>query len=243
VTLKQQIGRWIIPRLPVTRFVFDLLRLEAAAFAVRAGNTVLPWRRMRLRNLRRERDVLVNVACGPQVLDGFVNLDLYAAAPDVVRCDTRRAIPLADHAARGIRAEQFFEHLEPREEVPAFLAECLRVLAPGGTLRLVVPDAERYLHAYARGDRTGFEELAVPSPFPADLPTRMDVVNHVFHQWHEHRWGYDFETIAHRLRAAGFDRVERVRYRHSLEPALADDREIHAPYSLYVDATSPTNRT
>jgi hypothetical protein len=64
----------------------------------------------------------------------------------------------------------------------------------------------------------------------------MDVVNHVFHQWHEHRWAYDFETLAHRLRAAGFLRVERMAYRRSIDPRLACDRTVHAPYSLYVDA-------
>ena len=39
----------------------------------------------------------------------------------------------------------------------------------------------------------GLLRIIVPEPFPEDLPTRMDVVNHIFHQWHEHRWGYDFE--------------------------------------------------
>ena len=100
----------------------------------------------------------------------------------------------------------------------------------------MVPDAERFLRAYCRDDEQGFRELAVPEPFPDDLPTRMDVVNHVFHQWHEHRWGYDFDTLHHRLRAAGFTRVERVGFGRSLDPRLACDRVIHAPYSLYVDA-------
>ena len=101
---------------------------------------------------------------------------------------------------------------------------------------MIVPDAERYLRAYCREDLGGFRDLAVPDPFPADLPTRMDVVNHVFHQWHEHRWGYDFETLAHRLRAAGFTRIERAEYKTSLDPELAQDRDEHAPYSLYVEA-------
>jgi hypothetical protein len=61
----------------------------------------------------------------------------------------------------------------------------------------------------------------------------------VFHQLHEHRWGYDFECLAHRLRASGFDRVERTGYQHSLDALLAQDCENHAPYSLYVDAIKP----
>jgi len=236
LTLKQRVGQWLFPCLPITRFLFDILRDEVGTFTVGAQNRWLPGRRRRLSRLRGERELYVNVACGPQVLPGFVNLDLHPARPEVIAWDARRSLPLADGAARGIRAEQFVEHLETREELPAFLRDCHRTLAPGGVLRVIVPDAERYLHAYCRPDLSGFRELAVPDPFPEDLPTRMDVINHVFHQWHEHRWAYDFETLAHRLTSAGFVTIERRRFRCSHDPRLAQDREVHSPYSLYVEA-------
>ena len=237
-TLKQRLGMFVFPRLPITRFLFDILRDEVAAFIVRAKNNWLPWRRSRLRRLRALRDVYVNVACGPQVLPGYLNLDLRNEDPSVITCDARRLLPIGDGAARGIRAEQFVEHLETLEELPSFLKTCYAKLAPGGILRIIVPDAERYLQAYCRGggDLSGFWELEVPNPFPDDLPTRMDIINHVFHQWHEHRWAYDFETLAHRLNAAGFARVERSAYQSSHDPMLAADRDVHAPYSLYVEA-------
>jgi predicted SAM-dependent methyltransferase len=236
LTLKQRVGKLIFPRLPITRFLFDILRDEAATLLVRLQNACVPSRRGRLRRLRAMRDVYVNVACGPQVLDGYVNIDLRSTNPDVIRFDARRTLPTGDGAARGIRVEQFVEHLEAREELPAFLSACYRTLAAGGVLRIIVPDAERYLQAYCRGDLSGFWELEVPNPFPDDLPTRMDVVNHVFHQWHEHRWAYDFETLEHRLQAAGFTRIEHVAYRSSNDATLAQDRPVHAPYSLYVEA-------
>ena len=235
LTLKQRGGRWLFAHLPITRFLFDQLRFEANAWIVGCQNAVMPSRRRRLRQVRAMRHVLVNVACGPQVLDGFINLELLGPPPRV-RWDCRRSLPLADEGAAGIRIEQFVEHVEPREELPALLRDCWRALEPGGVLRVIVPDAERYLHAYCQPGLDGLRELAVPIPFPSDLPTRMDVINHVFHQWHEHRWAYDFETLAHRLRAAGFTVIERVGFRHSLLPALAQDLDHHAPYSLYVDA-------
>jgi predicted SAM-dependent methyltransferase len=236
LTFKQRVGRWLFPRLPITRFLFDILRDETSAWIVRAGNACLPGRRRRLRRLRAARELYVNVACGPQVLDGFVNVDLHPATREVFAWDARRSLPLADGAARGIRAEQFVEHLETLEELPAFLRDCHRTLAPGGVLRVIVPDAERYLQAYCRPDLAGFRELEVPDPFPDDLPTRMDVINHVFHQRHEHRWAYDFETLAHRLSAAGFATIERTSFRRSHDGRLAQDRDVHAPYSLYVEA-------
>ena len=237
LTLKQRVGRLVFPRLPITRFLFDILRDEAAAWAVRTKNAWLPSRRLRLRRVRAMHDVYVNVACGPHMLPGFVNLDLRHDNPDVIAWDSRRSVPIGDGAARGIRVEQFVEHLEAQEELPAFLADCRRALAPGGVLRIIVPDAERYLQAYCRGDLLGFWDLEVPNPFPDDLPTRMDIINHVFHQWHEHRWAYDFETLEHRLHAAGFTRVDRAGYNSSRDPKLGQDRDVHAPYSLYVEAT------
>jgi predicted SAM-dependent methyltransferase len=238
VTVKQQIGRWLFAHLPVTRSMFDQLRFEANCWLVKGQNLVLPGRREVLAHVRALRGTLVNVACGPQILDGFVNVDLLGPPPRI-RWDCRRSLPLADAGAAGIRAEQFVEHLETREELPDFLRDCLRVLEPGGVLRVIVPDAGRYLHAYCRPGLDGFRDLAVPDPFPADLPTRMDVINHIFHQWGEHRWAYDFETLALRLRTAGFGTIEQVGYQRSLLPSLAKDRDVHAPYSLYVDAVKP----
>ncbi|MBM3778637.1 MAG: hypothetical protein FJW23_10445 [Acidimicrobiia bacterium] len=234
--LKQRLGRWLFPRLPITRALFDQLRFEGNAIRVRAAYACLPWRRARLRAVRRRRGVLVNIACGPHRPAGFLNLDLLPASPDVMPWDCRRSIPLSAGSAAGVRAEQFVEHLDPREEAPAFLADVVRALAPGGVLRIVVPDAARFMEAYGRADRSGFDALAVPDPFPGDLPTKLDVVNHVFHQWGEHRWAYDFETLEHRLRRAGFSRVEQQAFEQSLDPRLACDRSVHAPYSLYVDA-------
>ena len=234
-SVKQRFGRWLFGHLPITRFLFDQLRFEANAWLVRFQNAVLPGRRRRLRQIRAMRHVLVNVACGPQLLDGFVNVELVGPRPRV-RWDCRTGVPVADASAAGIRVEHFFEHIEPREHVPAFLRDCRRALEPGGVLRVIVPDAERYLQAYCQPGLGGLRAMAVPIPFPEDLPTRMDVINHVFHSWHEHRWAYDFETLSHRLRAAGFTIIERAGFGQSRLPALAQDREQHKPYSLYVEA-------
>lgn len=235
-SVKHRLGSKLLRRVGVTRFLFELVRVEWNARMTKVRNTMSPSRRMRLRKLRHFDGALVNVACGPSVLPGFVNLDLYHRDPNVILCDCRTALPLADHSAVGILVEHFAEHLEAREEFPLFLRDCHRVLKRDGVLRVVVPDAEKYIRAYCEPGLEGFYQLTSPVPFPEDLPTRMDLVNHVFHQWHEHRWGYDFENLAHRLTSAGFRHVERMEFRRSLRPQLAVDREVHAPYSLYVDA-------
>jgi predicted SAM-dependent methyltransferase len=226
----------VVSALPVSAHSRDVLLDEMRAAQIRIKNKLLPSRRRELARVRRTPAQLVNVACGPQVLDGFLNLDTNESVAGVMPWDCRRSLPLDEGVAAGIRVEHFVEHLEPREELPAFLDAVRRALQPGGVVRIVVPDAARYLDAYCRSDGSGFRELEVPHPFPSDLPTRMDIVNHVFHQWHEHRWGYDFETLADRLRRAGFQQIHQMRYMESLDSRLAQDRDIHRPYSLYVDA-------
>ncbi len=236
LSAKQRLGQLIFSRMPVTRFLFDQLRLELNVGMMGIVNVLGPAQRRTLARLRSLQGVLVNVACGPNALAGFVNLDLFPTASGVVRFDCRRRLPFADGAVDGIRVEHFVEHLEAREELPSFLRDAVRVLRPGGVLRIIVPDASRYLKAYCADDLSGFRALGVSEPFPDDLPTRMDIVNHVFHQWHEHRWAYDFDTLADRLYRAGFSRTEQTAFQQCRDPRLALDAPNHAPYSLYVDA-------
>jgi predicted SAM-dependent methyltransferase len=236
MTIKQRLGKWLIPRLPLSRFAFDVLRGEVNAAVNRMQWRLLPhlwWRRRRLRQLR---GMYLNIGSGGFVLPGFVHVDLFGGAPEVIRWDCTGRLPFASGAAKGIRVEHFLEHVEPRQQLPCLLADCHRILEPGGILRVIVPDAGRFLAAYCSANDAAFAELGFPRPFPDDLPTRMDVVNHIFHQWHEHRWGYDFDTLQHRLRSVGFQTIVQRSFRESSDPRMAEDREQHKPYSLYVEA-------
>lgn len=237
MTAKQRIGKFIFRHLPITRFLFDQLRVEVNGRWATLENAIFPSRRRLLADLRCRKGHLVNVGCGPQILDGFVNVDLFRADKRVVKWDCRHSLPFANDAVAGIRVEHFVEHLEVREELTEFLCDCHRVLQPGGVLRVIVPDGEKYVRAYCKGDLTSFATLGFSVPFPVDLPTRMDVVNHVFHQSHEHRWAYDFENLSDRLRGAGFSQIRRSEFGQSAVPQLAQDRDVHKPYSLYVEAT------
>jgi predicted SAM-dependent methyltransferase len=197
----------------VPRATLWAVRIELEAAWVGLVRRVWPPARLEWRALRNQRGLLLNVASGPFGIDGFVNLELRAYHKDVFRWDCRRSLPVGDQSCRGIRIEHFAEHLDPRDELPALLRDCHRALEPDGVLRIIVPDTARYLRAYVEGGRQGFDALDVPDPLPSDLPTRLDVVNHVFHQWHEHRWAYDVENLSWRLREAGFAGIERSHFK------------------------------
>ncbi|PTX96912.1 methyltransferase type 11 [Spartobacteria bacterium LR76] len=90
---------------------------------------------------------LVNVGCGCRIHPDWVNLDLHASVPGVIVCDLTRGLPLADGEAEVVYSAAVLEHVR-RENVPAFLAECRRVLKPKGYIRLAVPDFERQARVY-----------------------------------------------------------------------------------------------
>lgn len=79
----------------------------------------------------------LNLGCGPKMLPGYVNVDLYAAAPDV-RADVR-ALPFADGEADEAILYHCIEHVDRTEGLIA-LSEIHRVLRPGGTLAVETPD-------------------------------------------------------------------------------------------------------
>ena len=68
----------------------------------------------------------------------------------------RAASRTAPERVDAIYASHMLEHLD-RAEARSFLAECRRVLKPGGILRLAVPDLRNAAYQYLQlGDADGF---------------------------------------------------------------------------------------
>ena len=115
--------RWALGLLPL----HTLVELK---FEIR-----LAWLRLFRRGIdgryRSAKDLLVNIGCGSEGLDGWVNIDCYPAQGVSLVRDCRTAIPLSSGSARGIFTEHFLEHLDYYEEAPRFLRECRRVLRTG----------------------------------------------------------------------------------------------------------------
>jgi predicted SAM-dependent methyltransferase len=177
----------------------------------------------------------------------WVNVDLFAAHADL-RLDLREPLPFADNSVSYIHCEHFFEHLEypnvwdamgtqleppglPSEAL-SFLRECRRVLAPGGTLDIGVPDAGRELTQYPTRHEGGFPmNDHWWGPKWADTP--MHRINYLFRQGREHKYAYDEETLIPLIAGMGFADVRR----RPFDPAM--DAPDHDIGSLYVVATKP----
>jgi predicted SAM-dependent methyltransferase len=190
----------------------------------------------------------LNLACGPNRKEGWINVDLADGAD--LQLDLREKLPFPDDSVEVIYSEHFFEHLNYpgfadsnafaglelsgyQSEVLFFLRESYRVLVPGGLFSVGVPDAEPALIAYANRDEQAFEVARRMHWHPDWCDTLMHQVNYLFRQGHEHKYAYDGETLGLILERAGFVQVNR----RDFDPAL--DSESRRGGTLYMNARKP----
>lgn len=237
MSLKQRVGAYIIPKLPISRHLFDHIRLELNAWRVSTLNIINPLRRANIKKLKNQRNLLVNIGCGPFGKANWINLDLFQAQNVTLTVDCRTRLPLGTASCSGIHVEHYLEHLDPVEERPYFLKECYRCLQPDGVLRVIVPDAALYIRAYLEPGWNMLNEIGCSSEKPQDMfKCKIDALNHVFIQGWEHYGGIDAELLTLALTTAGFPVVNQCIWRSGEFPNGCIDREQHRPYSLYFEA-------
>lgn len=173
---------------------------------------------------------LLNLGCGPAPAAGWINADREAGPGVDLRCDLLQGLPLADACVDGIAAIHLLQDL-PHDRLRPALRELRRVLVDGGTLRVAVPDLDRAIDAYRRGDAAYFH---VPDEDARDLGAKL--VTQVV--WYgsvrtPFTWGFAEEWLL----GAGFGHVARCGFgqTHSRHAALAalDNRPRE---SLFVEA-------
>jgi predicted SAM-dependent methyltransferase len=195
------------------------------------------------RRLVPQKGSRVNIGCGRNPTQGWINLDVISHS-EVYFWDCRSGLPFSDGAVAAIYSEHFFEHLDLESEARPFLRECLRCLQPRGVLRIVVPDVGAYLRAY-----TGpWEVLAQMRPLDCTAngwrdrwlgqvyQTKMQFMNAVFGQGYEHKYAYDDETLVLVMREAGFADAVVQHFGVSKDPKMTPDSNDRRTESLYVEA-------
>jgi len=91
----------------------------------------------------------LNVGCGNKFHKDWVNIDMVSYSSDVKRVNLLKGIPFPDNQFDVLYHSQVLEHI-PKEKAPDFMKECFRVLKPGGTIRVVVPDLENIIDEYKK---------------------------------------------------------------------------------------------
>lgn len=192
----------------------------------------------------------------------------YEAMDGSAMChDLRKGIPFEDQTVDVVYHSHMLEHLD-RDVVPALLAEIRRVLRPGGTHRIVVPDLEAQARTYLatlEGNVSGTQTVAVHEAAVHDLIEQMvrresygtslrskgrrhlenAVLGDARKRGETHQWMWDRVSLPHQLLLAGFSVPKVVSYSESRIPDWPgflldqeDDGSEYRPGSLYVEASA-----
>jgi len=193
-------------------------------------------------------EIKINIGCGLSGIAGWQNLDnsptiwmsripvlnrllkTPAWPRDVRRYDVRKGLPYGAGTVRYIYSSHAFEHFT-RAESLAIAKDSFRVLAPGGVLRIVVPDLALIVREY----------LTDASAQAADTFLSRLSLNHSLqdfvHPGSNHSQMFDAKSLVHLLRQAGFGKVEVSGYGNSVIPEIDRlDLEVRRRESLYVEA-------
>lgn len=178
----------------------------------------------------------LQVGCGYNIYDEFINTDI-EWKPGVIPWDIAKIksdnYPIADNSLKGVYTEHCLEHI-PFESTNDNLIEFYRILKPGGTVRIAVPDGELFIDMYLNA-REG-EDFVIPHPEELSQPTPMMIINKVA-RGYGHRFLYDFETFKYLLGNIGFKNIKKETFRHGRDPKLLVDSKLREDESLYVEAT------
>jgi SAM-dependent methyltransferase len=243
-SIRQATGIGLKPRLMACTNA--LLALRKAV-----DQRVPAWVQAQLQTLELpKRGLSIHLGSGSATLDGWVNIDVW---PAPLSLDLRWGLPFEDESVERAYLSHTLEHFYYPGEVNCLLREIGRVMAPGGRIRVVVPDIEAAIHAYVNNDQRFFAGRR-DSAWPKwETLTRLDsflgyagVGPRPGMFGAAHKFGYDFETLARCLADAGFREITRSTYQGSVDPTFnIDSLSSYAGanvdgryYSLFVEAVA-----
>ncbi len=201
--------------------------------------------------MSHDRDIRVNLGCGHIQPAGWVNVDgsnrawlahrlswldtllvrlkLLEPTPfgrHTTICNLFKPLPWGDASVAAIYAGELFEHFTP-QDLRRLLLECVRVLKPGGVLRLCVPDCQHFFRKYvAECDRVRalpreqWDDASIRrlmGVFFADVCVRRKFLGSM---GHFHKWGYDEVSMVLELERVGLKDVQRREFGQSAIPDI-----------------------
>ena len=197
---------------------------------------------------QHSQNLKLHIGSGPYVLEDWINLDIY---PAQLSTNVLWGLPFTTGQCQFVFLSHLLEHLFYPTDAMSLLEDIHRILAPGGVVRIVVPDIEQCIGAYQDNNTAFFQQriehwgagdgqatrlehflaYAGAGPDPAWL-------------FEAHKFGFDYETLEHALQRVGFKNITRSGFMESEHAALRVDEHSQVAsakygdqhYSLFVEA-------
>jgi SAM-dependent methyltransferase len=198
------------------------------------------------------RGLKVHIGSAGYMIEDWLNID--AGGGDLT-LNVNWGLQLPDGSAQFAYCSHLLEHLRYSDQAPVFVREIHRILATGGTVRLVVPDLRKLLSAYVERNREFFDErqryYLLHKGFTHEGIATLDYIllfagaaPQVLS--YNHKFGYDASTLRRLLLDAGFSTVVESEFMQSHHAELCVDAFSYNTqaqyrgsehYSLFIEAT------
>jgi predicted SAM-dependent methyltransferase len=164
----------------------------------------------------------LHIGCGDNELRGWLNTELCPRGSQIFLDATRR-FPFPDNTFNYVYSEHMIEHISLRD-AESMLAECFRVLAPGGVVRMVTPDLD-FLTALLRPEpdarlRAYIDYSVGAHRIYAPNADGISVFNNFVRAW-GHQYIHSADSLGTLLERAGFTQIERASLNESAHDALS----------------------
>lgn len=198
----------------------------------------------------------LNLGCGSQVIDGWVNVD-YALGARMAKIplfklinkkiklfeldwdnnifihDPTKPFPWQTNSVDIIYCSHTLEHFT-RTEGLAFLKECYRVLKKGGIIRILVPDLAHIIQEYIEERlRADYFMEALGSPFSTNNNTIKSRFSFLIK--YPHKCMYDSPTLIKILNEIGFTAKNRKPFDSNIEDIKKIEIEERTIHSIIVE--------
>jgi predicted SAM-dependent methyltransferase len=159
----------------------------------------------RIRKILSENtEIRLELAAGNRLGEnGWKTLDITANCD--FHHDLRKGIPFPDNSVSKLYFSHFLEHLSHKEAI-VFLKECHRVLKPGGTVSVAVPDARIFIEGYL-GLREFDEKEFIVLDRANPGYTKIDYINYMAYMDETHKHLFDMDNLLAVLEKNGFRNV------------------------------------
>jgi hypothetical protein len=139
--------------------------------------------------------------------------------------DICKGLPIANGTARGVYASHVLEHLS-LDDLRQALVNTYKMLAPGGTFRLIVPDlqerARRYMEEVVKGSPDAAGIFLNTSGLGQERRPRtlLQYIRQMI-GGSKHLWMWDEYSMAAELRKANFVDIRRCEFGDSSDPMFS----------------------
>jgi len=154
--------------------------------------------------LKRRNTIYLEIGAGSRkgknewiTVDLSTNCDIY--------WDLKRGLPFPDESIHKIYSSHVFEHFTFKEG-QKLLDECLRVMVPGCTFSICVPNARLYISAYLSAEYLDPDKF-LGHKLAYNNTSKIDYINYIAYMGGEHRYMFDEGNIVAILKKKGFKNV------------------------------------